>query len=371
MPSRLGFLPLWLSLFPAVAPAQERTWTDKTGQNRVLAEFVDANGSQVWLKPVDGPALSIAAEELSKADRDFVADLLRREKAQRKLAPADSPGSIGYGRPRELAALASPRLDELSGMACSRRHPGLFWAHNDSGDEPRLYLFDLKGRDLGSCLLAGVRNFDWEDMASLDADGKHYLLVADTGNNAVNAAVHMIHLIEEPPCDPNRGVLVEQAPVLKTIYFAFEDDFRNCEAAGIDPTDKSILLVSKERKPACCVYRLPWPKDEPFPPKHKEKPPEKALRARLIGTLPLRQVTGMDVSPDGRRAIVLTYGDAYEYTRAAGEDWSAAFAKPPRLIELPPRVQGEAICYGPDGKTVYTSSEKRPTPLIEIPLRAK
>jgi hypothetical protein len=37
---------------------------------------------------------------------------------------------------------------------------------------------------------------------------------------------------------------------------------------------------------------------------------------------------------------------------------------------LPPRVQGESICYGFDGRTLYVSSEKRPTPLIEIPVAA-
>jgi hypothetical protein len=173
----------------------------------------------------------------------------------------------------------------------------------------------------------------------------------------------MIHLLEEPPCDPQRGVLVKEVPVLRTIYLSFEDDFRNCEAVGIDPTDKSIYLISKERHTTCHVYRLPWPKDQPAP----KKDPEQADVARLIGTLQLRQATAMDISPDGRRAIVLTYGDAYEYVRSEQEDWARAFARPPRLIELPPRAQGEAICYGPDGKTIYTSSERRPTPLLEVP----
>ena len=38
-------------------------------------------------------------------------------------------------------------------------------------------------------------------------------------------------------------------------------------------------------------------------------------------------------------------------------------------IVLPVRVQGEAICYGQDGKTLYLTSEKRPTPLWEVPVK--
>ena len=75
----------------------------------------------------------------------------------------------------------------------------------------------------------------------------------------------------------------------------------------------------------------------------------------------------MDVSPDGRRAVVLSYGDAYEYFRRPEEDWAAAFARGPRLLPMPERQQGEAIGYGADGRSLYLTSEKRPTPLWVVP----
>jgi hypothetical protein len=230
---------------------------------------------------------------------------------------------------------------------------------------------------LGTLVIDRVRNFDWEDIASFDADGKHYLLIADTGNNALNAAVHMLHIVEEPAYDPKRGLAVKNVRPVQTIYFSFEDDYRNCEAVGIDPTDKTILLISKERGKTCHVYALPWPASgagntsalEAAAASDANKP-KRAMVARLIGRLRLRQVTGLDVSPDGRRAAAVTYGDAYEYVRRPGQTWKEAFARPPRLIELPPRAQGESICYGFDGRSLYVSSEKRPTPLIEIPVAA-
>jgi hypothetical protein len=66
--------------------------------------------------------------------------------------------------------------------------------------------------------------------------------------------------------------------------------------------------------------------------------------------------------------MVLTYADAYEYRRRADEEWSEAFSHEPRVIALPVRTKGEAVCYGPDGKTLYLTSEGLPAPLWEVPV---
>ncbi len=87
-----------------------------------------------------------------------------------------------------------------------------------------------------------------------------------------------------------------------------------------------------------------------------------------IGTLDLSLATGMDISPDGVRAIIITYGDAYEYVRREGEDWREAFARDSRNLPMPKRRQGEAICYGRDGKTLYLTSEHAPAPFWEVPV---
>lgn len=66
---------------------------------------------------------------------------------------------------------------------------------------------------------------------------------------------------------------------------------------------------------------------------------------------------------------MLFYGNAYGFTRAEGEDWTTAFSREPCEIEMPDRVQGEAICYGLDGKTLYLTSEQLPTPFWEVPAK--
>jgi hypothetical protein len=75
----------------------------------------------------------------------------------------------------------------------------------------------------------------------------------------------------------------------------------------------------------------------------------------------------MDISPDGLRAVVLTYGDAYEYIRGTDKTWTEAFAHKGRVLSMPRRVTGESICYGADGMSLYLTSERTLQPLWEVP----
>jgi len=341
----------------ASTAAEVRTWTDRSGENRMEAEFTDFNDGKVFLHTRDGSNATVPIGEFSVADQDFVRKEVQRRMDALKAHLKAGPGTVKYAKARKLCDLAAEKVDESSGIACSHRAPGVFWTHNDSGDHARLYAFNREGKDLGSCLIEGADGYDFEDMASFVRDGKPCLLVGDIGNNGRAAGVQILHLVEEPPIDPERGVTVEKTPQVQTIYYSYEDDFRDCEALAVDPVANVILLVSKERLPECYAYVLPWP----------DKGAKKVVSAKRIAALKLPRVTGMDISPDGLRAVLVTYGHAYEFTREKGEDWSAALKRLPAEIELPPRPQGESICFGPDGKTLYFTSEGKPAPLWEVP----
>jgi hypothetical protein len=360
MPTRL-VLTVSLLLATPAAFAETRTWTARDGQLQVEAEYHGFSVGQVILRRGHGEILNVALEDLSENDRKFVAERVRQKETddatERSQAP---PDRIHYGPGRQLAILVNQSIDESSGLTCSRQTPGVFWTHNDSGDEARIYAFDASGRDLGSCLLADTKAWDWEDMASYTWQGKAYLLLCDIGNNRLNAKVHSLHVVEEPPVDPSAGVRVERVPVVQTIRFSYEDGPHNCEAAGIDATDRTILLVTKEYDGLSHVYLLAWPAEK--------SDPQQVLVARRIATLSIPFATALDISPDGRRAILVNYTGAYEYTRSEQEAWPAAFARRGRSIPVPDRLQGESVCYGPDGKTLYLTSEKLPTPLYEVPV---
>ncbi len=233
----------------------------------------------------------------------------------------------------------------------------MFWTHNDSGDRARIYAFDAKGRDLGTYEIPGVRARDWEDMASFVLDKKSRLLLADCGDNASKRKLCSLHIVAEPKIPtkaarPYRGV----AKLIQTINYVYQDGPVDCESVAVDPTARAIYLVGK--RPRRTVYKLAIPR----------KPTAKVLVAKRIGRLWLGMTTAMDISPDGRRAVLLTYGPALEYTRRGSETWARAFKRRPRQIDVPARAQGESICYGPDGKTLYLTSEKLPTPLLEVPV---
>jgi hypothetical protein len=337
--------------------AEMRTWTHASGEQHVQAEFVTFQAEKVWLHRNDGRVFGVAPETLSEPDREFIrAEIRRREKERRPTQ--NPPGRIPYGPGRTLAVLENNAVDEGSGVAHSRLLKGAFWTHNDSGGDAQLYLFDREGRDLGACRLEGAEAFDWEDMAAFRRNGKDYLLVGDCGNNGLAATIHVLHLVEEPQADLKNGVQVDSVPVAQTIFFTFEDDHRDCEALAVDTTTDCLYFATKQRGGGTLVYELPWSKIEP----------EKAMPARRIATLKIPPATAMDISPDGLRAVILTYGNAYEYQRSDSESWQHAFAQPPREIVVPDRIQGESICFGRDGKTLFLTSEKIPTPLIEIPV---
>ncbi|NUQ61284.1 MAG: hypothetical protein HUU20_02280 [Pirellulales bacterium] len=351
-----------LGFFLPAAWGETRTWTDQTGKLQVEAEYVGFSVNQVVLRRPLGDLVIVPVDELSRDDRRYVDEQVRQKQARDDaLQHAADPAAIHYGRGRQLAILANRAIDESSGIAASRRAPGVFWTHNDSGDDARIFAFDTRGRDLGACRLDGVDAYDWEDIASFTWNGKSYLLIGDTGNNGLAAAVQMLHVVEEPAIDPDRGVACGQLPVVQTIYFSYEDDHRNCEAVAVDPTDHTVVLATKERSGDCLIYALAWPEKQPKP--------TTALIARRIASAKVPSVTGMDIAPDGRRAVLLTYLSAFEFTRALNEPWSAAFSRPPREIAVPDRLQGESICYGADGNTLYLTSEKLPTPLFEIPVK--
>jgi len=276
---------------------------------------------------------------------------------------------IEYAPPRKLAELDNRDIDESSGLACSRRTADVLWTHNDSGDAARLYAFDPKGNDLGSVELKDVAARDFEDMASFELDGRPWLLVGDVGNNGLKHEVHVLYLLAEPEVDARDGVARKTIPVTRRIHFRYAGRSHDCEALAVDASSRTVLLASKQIwPPGALIYSLELPEgfeqsvDEPAMPLGGGR----GLVARPIGAVRVGPVTAMDVSPDGRRMVLLTYGDAFEFQRGEEETWSAALKRRPRKLTMPLRLQGESLCYGSDGRTLYLTSEKLPTPLWEV-----
>src|SRR5690554_2937742 len=92
--------------------------------------------------------------------------LERNGSAQRAIEPT------AYSDPIETGKLESVDLKEASGSAASKCQPGVYWTHNDSGDDALIYAINEKGEHLGVWAVAGAANKDWEDIAVDESGGR-------------------------------------------------------------------------------------------------------------------------------------------------------------------------------------------------------
>jgi hypothetical protein len=65
----------------------------------------------------------------------------------------------------------------------------------------------------------------------------------------------------------------------------------------------------------------------------------------------------MDLAPDGKGALVVTWNKVYFFPRHGDEAWERAFAREPKAIPLPQRRNGESGCFTADGKAIIVGSE--------------
>ena len=279
------------------------------------------------------------------------------------LLPALASGAR-WGGP-EVAGLVTDRaLDEISGLAASRAHPGHYWAINDSGNSAELQLMDERGQHRASVPVTGADNIDWEDLSSFELDGRHYLLIADTGDNGGIRQDLVLHVLEEP------ADLARPVAVAWSLPFRWPDGPRDCEAAAVDPARGEVLLISKKRVPPE-LFRVPLrPGEGQAVAEHLgnlpgiEQPDAGDLRRSPIYGRYRAQVTGAALSPNGRVLAVLNYRSVHFLVRPRDGDWTPALRGKPSHLTLPWMPQAEAIAFSPDGLSLTIGSEQLPSPFL-------
>jgi hypothetical protein len=255
-----------------------------------------------------------------------------------------------FGDATVRGRLEGGELLEASGLAASRRDPGVLWAHNDSGNAARLFALRADGTIAGRFDLAGITPGDWEDIArgpfaGLAGDA---LFVADTGDNLAVRASVTVHVLAEPVI----GDLADpvEVPVLASLELAYPDGPVDCESLFVDPATGDLYLVAKEVR-GDLGSRL-------FRKRAPHRPSAGVTVLEEAGSIPVVQATAADVSPDGSVLVVRTYFGGVLVRRAPGQDFAEAAAG--ESCELPPfpdEPQGEAIALLPDGSGFVTVSE--------------
>ncbi len=249
-----------------------------------------------------------------------------------------------------LANLEPTNITEASGLAASRRRSEMLWVHNDSGDGPVVYAIDLQGRWRGDVRLDGVSAADWEDMASgFDPHtGQPVLFAGDIGDNGHSRSEILVHRLVEPEVHWN-------APESRTISgystfrFQYPDGPRDAEALLYDSLSGDLYIISKATDHAN-LYRSTAP-----------HPTSGVRTLEKLGTFPYGWVTAADLSPNGLRLLVKTYGWVLGYKLPRPENRRARLEVTPQLeSERLPYVQepqGETVAWNAYAKDFYTLSE--------------
>lgn len=223
------------------------------------------------------------------------------------LGAAAAVGAVWWAQP---PAVPGPRLpdmiDESSGLVASRQHPGVFWTHNDSGDDARIFAIRADGSLIREVVIDGADNQDWE---AITLDDQDRLWIADVGNNYSNRKDLTFYVVPEPDPLGAGGVgVIEQIAVFYPEQA--DDNRRNFDAEAVFSDGGRLYLLTKHRADTRTVlYRLP------------DGGAQRALQ-RLgefdVGGDPDNyggRVTDASLSPDGQRLAVLTYHAVFIFRR--------------------------------------------------------
>ncbi|WP_433604292.1 hypothetical protein ACQP2P_24250 [Dactylosporangium sp. CA-139114] len=265
--------------------------------------------------------------------------------ANRNLGPS-IPGSY-------VCTMSDPQLTEISGIVATA--DGYAVINDSNVERSREKIFFLNEqcavtRSVGYPSSA----FDPEDLA-VAKDGT--LWVADIGDNTTltGGSGNRRSSIALWSLAPGQNT-----PVIHRLAYP-DGKARDAEALIIDGEGRPVIIT---KDPVGEVYTL----TQPLPANNANPAPltrAGSFRPQATGTtnpygiLGTSVVTGAALSPDGKRAVVRTMADAYEFDVTDGNVVDAITGgSAPRITPLPSEPQGEGITYTRDGTEFVTTSDQ-------------
>jgi len=320
----------------------------------------------IFLSVMLAAALAASCAATHGGDQKPSQDVGRQQRDAGMQAQAGPPAR------RHASQIEEKAVRESSGIVASRRNPGLYWTHNDSGDRPFIFALGSDGSRRGVWRVEGAKAQDWEDIAAGPGPerGRPYLYVGDIGDNGGKRDHVTVYRFPEPEATAADAASSTKEPratePAEALRLEYPDGPHNAEALAVHPSSGDIYVITKGLEGAG-VYRL-------------------AGGARAGGANKLTRVatlrgegfygilvTGADISPDGRRVVLCDYATGYELRLPDGpaDDFDAVWRQPPAVVPLGQRRQGEAVCYRLDGRALLATSEGSPAILFEITLDEK
>ncbi len=247
-------------------------------------------------------------------------------------AAADDPSPL-----EPLGRLDVKLIPEASGIVKSRRHPGVFWVHNDSGNPPSIFAIRADGRIIREFRLE-IPNIDWEDIA---IDDQGHLYIGDIGNNLGALPARAIYRIDEPDpvhpaAQPIKAIAVSRYALPRGNRF---------DAESLDYDHGTAIVIAKYRDGREAeVFAVGF--DTPTPVLTRVEP-------RPLGHLAgfTEPATGSDLDSDRTHLAVCSSNVTRIYRRGdvKKHDW-----KLEREVRYP-AAQLEGICW--DGRDLILVAE--------------
>ncbi|RAO12126.1 hypothetical protein MED15_05135 [Micromonospora noduli] len=262
------------------------------------------------------------------------------------LAPGAATAGAAAGTP--VCQVRDDRLREISGMVAT--DGGYVVINDGADDEARRRIFFLDQR----CAVARTVSFpsrprDTEDLA-IGRDGTVW--VADIGDNDRS----------RPTVGVWRLAPGAKQPVLHRM--SYPDRPHDAEALLLDASGRP-LIVTKGGSGTVFLYApataLRSDATTPLTALGQVTVPG-TTTSNPFSFLGRGVITGAASAPDGRRVVLRSYADAFEYDVPDGDVVRALTTGTPRITPLPDEPQGESITYSRDGRSLLTVSESAGQP---------
>ncbi|UBM60088.1 hypothetical protein LAG90_05465 [Marinilongibacter aquaticus] len=254
--------------------------------------------------------------------------------------------TLGFNHPKthhkiQKVGKLDAKIDESSGL--SKALQGGYWTHNDSGGEARIFRINHSGKILEELDIPAAKNKDWEDITT-NSSGDVY--IGDFGNNG-NARKHL-------------KVYKYTAKGTEEIPFRYADqkeyppEARNfdCEAFFWFKGQLHLFTKSRVKESLLCKHYVLQDKGQ-----MQSISPSDSIVLK-------QQVTAADVSPDGTRFALLTYGKLLVF---GIENETINFDKPLFCIKTK-RKQTESLAFESDNSLLFGNEQRD---LYRLVLREK
>ena len=270
-------------------------------------------------------------------------------------AAAPEPCPQYVARPERTGSVPAV-LRELSGFAASQVHPGVFWAHNDSGNAPELYALRADGSIAATLTLRGATLRDPEDIAvgpCTPGSERSCIYLGDIGDNGARRRNVQILKVEEP------ALLADGLLVPAILPFRYEDGPANAEALVVDPATARVFVITKSPISLGTVYRV----DDLGGREGGLAVRVRTLRAPREFDAP---TTGAAAHPSGTRLLLRTYTRVWELRGPAARAFEDVLDAEPVAVTEAPQPQGEAVSYTRDGRGYLLAGEGANSPIYRV-----